>query len=529
MNLDWLYRLGSWNPQLVRELKGRLTPRSLNLTIFASLAVQALALFFHSTSLPTQYHTMNQYCTGKPQYEYSTPPCIKDVLGNPIVDWALWWSNLHQFLSWTLPFLMLLGGVYLLISDLGKEEKRGTLNFIRLSPQTSESILLGKVLGVPVVPYLALALTVPLHLWSAIAGQVNLFQVLGVYVVTVGVCTCFFVASLLYAFMGGFQGWVGALAVWFGYMPIVTIFMALSRSGDSTFVNRYPFLNQLAALAFVMITLAVAAFWLWTAVNRRFRNPNAGLLSKFQSYCATASFGVWLMFFTLRNRQVYESLLVDLTMMSVVMLFWMLVMIAAITPHRQTMLDWARYHHQTDPTNHTVRRSRLLTDLLLGERSPALLAIAINTAIFAVIGLVRIGLEQEMSIEDRGAALIGMGFAVMYVLICAAIAQLVLMAKSSKRASWAVGMILAFTFIPPALLGVMRISPTEFPIVWMLTPAAMFAAASNVASLSTVLCGFLAQITALGFLTRRLTGQLQQAGESEMKALMAADRTGASI
>ena len=56
-----------------------------------------------------------------------------------------------------------------MINDLAKEEQRGTLNFIRLSPQTEQSILFGKMLGVPSLVYLFIILSIPLHLWSGIA------------------------------------------------------------------------------------------------------------------------------------------------------------------------------------------------------------------------------------------------------------------------------------------------------------------------------------------------------------------------
>jgi ABC-type Na+ efflux pump permease subunit len=48
-------------------------------------------------------------------------------------------------------FIMLGVGTYMLISNLANEERRGTLNFIRLSPQSTLSVLGGKLLGVPIL------------------------------------------------------------------------------------------------------------------------------------------------------------------------------------------------------------------------------------------------------------------------------------------------------------------------------------------------------------------------------------------
>ena len=48
---------------------------------------------------------------------------------------------------------LLVMGTYLLIADLSREERRGTLNFIRMSPESAKNILLGKLLGVPILVY----------------------------------------------------------------------------------------------------------------------------------------------------------------------------------------------------------------------------------------------------------------------------------------------------------------------------------------------------------------------------------------
>jgi ABC-type Na+ efflux pump permease subunit len=75
-------------------------------------------------------------------------------------------------------FALIVIGTYLLISDLAHEERRGTLNFIRLSPQSPENILVGKLLGVPILLYLVAVLAVPLHLWAGLAAQISLMRIL---------------------------------------------------------------------------------------------------------------------------------------------------------------------------------------------------------------------------------------------------------------------------------------------------------------------------------------------------------------
>jgi hypothetical protein len=535
MTLDWLYQLSSWNPQLARELKGRLTPRVLGVEIAASLVLQGVVMLYCASTLPDVQDKVHQYCTGKSAYSYS--PVERQCLhaaGQVLINWKLWWTNLYYLLSWALPFVVLIAGVYLLIGDLGKEEKRGTLNFIRLSPQTSESILLGKVLGVPIVPYVAVLMAVPLHLLAAIAGGVPLGYVLSTYLLTVGICGCFFIGSLLFAFMGGFQGWIGAIAVLFGYNLVGSIFVLAARSSSSVegevrhfgLGHWYGLLigaELWMALPFLLVTFGMAIHWLWTAANRRFRNPNISILSKAQSYLATASFALWMIGFTVRDRGEYDPLTLDLTFVGMAGIAWVLLLVAALTPHRQTVLDWTRYRRQNLGQTKQAGRSQLLADLLWGEKSPALVAIAVNLAIVALPYVLRVVLEPNMGLKDPKVLLAGLVFGILYVLMCAAITQLMLMLKTNKRAAWAIGIIAAVTFLPPTVLGATMTYPTTFALAWMLAPASAIFAVWT-APLMEIFWGMLVQVSVLGLLTARLTRQMHKMGESEMKALLAAAR-----
>ena len=240
MTLNWLYSLSDWNPQVFRELKGRLKQRNVILTVLGSLATQLLVLLYFWLALPiskSKYAPYNPYNmpSGSDPQAY-----LYDALGNPLINWQLWWLHLFQVISWTLPFVLLIAGVYLLIGDLGKEERRGTLNFIRLSPQTSQSLLLGKLLGVPAVPYLAVLLALPLHGLAAIGGGVSIANVLSFYLLTATVCALFYNAAVLYALMGGFQGWVGAVFIWMNY----TFFFQLWQASSPLQIQWILHLNQ---------------------------------------------------------------------------------------------------------------------------------------------------------------------------------------------------------------------------------------------------------------------------------------------
>lgn len=131
-----LETIGNWNPQLFRELKGRFNFRKV--TIAASISILGQSLLVAIISAPSYTDS----------WEINSQKCF----------------NIFQSLNWILPIILVLGGAYMLIGDMAKEERRGTLNFIRLTPQPSQSVLIGKILGVPVLLYFAIALALPLHL-----------------------------------------------------------------------------------------------------------------------------------------------------------------------------------------------------------------------------------------------------------------------------------------------------------------------------------------------------------------------------
>ncbi|NJM96832.1 MAG: hypothetical protein HC800_06255 [Phormidesmis sp. RL_2_1] len=109
----WIAQLGTTNPQFLRECRGRLKPR----TVIASVGLSLILQFLLYISLAE--------------------------IGEPIeADEQL---VICRVLTWVIPYgLFVLGGYYI-VDDLAKEEKSGTLNFIRLSPRPAWEILLGKV------------------------------------------------------------------------------------------------------------------------------------------------------------------------------------------------------------------------------------------------------------------------------------------------------------------------------------------------------------------------------------------------
>lgn len=227
MSQLWTERLGDWNPQMVREFKRRLKPPNILIAVAISLIGQLLVLICFSSQIPTSLpmgeytHTItNRYCTGEANYDAEDTAyylCVRVTDGSIGINWQVWWNDVFVGLSIIGIFALLLNGTYLLIADLSKEDRHGTLNFLRLAPQSSVSILGGKMLGVPIVLYLMGFLALPLHLAAGLSGQIPLSLILAYYGVLGVSCLFFYSAALLFGlvcrWLGGFQAWLGSGAV----------------------------------------------------------------------------------------------------------------------------------------------------------------------------------------------------------------------------------------------------------------------------------------------------------------------------
>src|SRR4028118_1352066 len=178
MTLHLLDEIGNWNPQLFREIKGRLNRSNMAIVSALSLSAQLLPFMYFS---------------------------------------AMLWLGIFTFLSIFSVLALLVAGTYMLVSDLDKEERRGTLNFIRLSPQSAKTIFLGKILGVPILLYLATILAVPLHLYAGLAAQIPLNEILCFYTAVAASCALFYSSAMLFglttSWLGGFQPWLASATV----------------------------------------------------------------------------------------------------------------------------------------------------------------------------------------------------------------------------------------------------------------------------------------------------------------------------
>ncbi|MEH1943209.1 MAG: ABC transporter permease subunit [Nostoc sp.] len=539
MMLNLIDKIGDWNPQLFRELKGRLKFSNVAIAVTVSLLLQWVV--FSSYQL----------------HEFAD-----DNL------WQDGWEHIFLTLSVVFIFTLLVTGTYLLINDLAKEETRGTLNFIRLSPQSETSILIGKLLGVPSLIYLPILVAVPLHLWAGLSAKIAFSYILSYYAILAASCIFFYSAALLLGLFSHSFSSVQSLLALLGTGVVLTFLfttmvLALSDSinlNNSTawirLLSLWDIINYLfpklfhlsnisplknlqffylplgtsllSVVGFHLLNLGVCSYGILQVLKRCFRNPQASIISKKQSYLLVAFSQLMIWGFTLQNggnnytwdRQVGENYIL-LASYNFVLIFSL---IAVLSPHRQNVQDWARYRHQVVSSHKSAWH-----DLIWAEKSPALVAIAINLTIATIPWLVWISFTSVFDPNndqtwldnniDRFKVLLAIPLSISIMMIYATITQLILLLKTPKRSFWAIGTLSAAMFLPSIILQLIDISPFKYPTVWLFSTYPWIAIQYSGAT--TIFMAFLAELSVLALLNFQLTRQVRLAGESATKALLA--------
>ena len=79
---NFIEPLGNWNPQLLRELKGRLKPRNILLASAISMLGQLAIFIYCQAQLPNSINRIadvySKYCTGKPLSNSNELLCLPD-------------------------------------------------------------------------------------------------------------------------------------------------------------------------------------------------------------------------------------------------------------------------------------------------------------------------------------------------------------------------------------------------------------------------------------------------------------------
>jgi hypothetical protein len=546
-----------WNPQLFREIKGKLKTRNVLITAAVAVITQFLVVISLLGQLPKPeiagepyYSQQGRYGMGNGYGDSLT--YTKDLLNNWVINWQLLWLDLFIILSVISIFSLLIIGSYMLIADIVKEESQGTLNFIRLTPQSAGDILLGKILGAPILLYLGILSFVPLQLLAGLKAHIPLTLIFAFDAVIVFGCAFFYSLALLWSLINfpvsSFKPWLassllafflfvsaGALFhnsylisntpwdwLWMfhpgivlsylidtTYLPIHKInFVSTDNLGELLFYGQTLWTKASLGISFVILNFSLWTYWCWSVLKRRFHNPENTLISKTQSYWVTGWLVVIALGFTLQSTSVSQ-----LTDNFMALQLWLCILglglIAALSPHRQTLYDWARYRHQVSKNGKILWK-----ELIFGENSPSTVAIALNLA----LAIAYITPSIFLILHDyQQCTFLGFVLTASSILLYAVIAQLILTMKTRKRAAWSVITIISIMLVPPLSLSLAGIMPETLPQAWLLTfiPSVAIDYASIFAISFTILGQWLA-ISLVGF---QMIRKLRQAGASETKML----------
>ena len=540
--LNLIDKIGDWNPQLFRELKGRFKKTHVAIALFISIAPQVLILLL-------------QFDTDK----------------NDQVYLNFWkpdtWRMVFITFNMIFIFTLLVAGTYLIVNDLVKEERDGTLNFIRLSPQSEISIFTGKMLGVPALIHLMIAAAIPFHTFAGISANIPFSYILCFYLILIASCIFFYSVASLIAILEAVNFRMGKawfvsgailffliissswayfdihyLNVWFRiFSPIemnnylfVEVWSQFNNLGlkDLIIFNLPLGLNELSILGLFLVNYGLCIYWIWQGLIRCFRNPNATLLSKGKSYWFATNFNFIHLGFLMHGESTnQESFIAEIVYLYTWNIILFLVLFGMILPHRQAIQDWATFRLQKYPKNKYFFKSSLLSELILDEKSPGTLAIAINiliAAIFAITLTLIKGTAFYKSDALASAMLIAICivFLINLITIYASIAQLMLMLKNSKRGSLSMGTTAVAVTLPILIASILSFSISNTSdtdtTLWLFTIFFPFGFANTTAI--KVVSVFICQLAILALLNWYLIKQVKSLGESATKAMFSQDK-----
>jgi hypothetical protein len=446
MQSAFINALGNWNPQLLREFRGRLKSRSVLAAVSLSIIVQVIL-------------------------------CLGYLQDDSTILLSKQWLNLWTTLTWIFPYILFTLGSYYIVSDLTQEEKRGTLNFIRLSPRPAEEILVGKLLGVPILPYITVGLGIPLHCIAAFFAGISLQFMISYYLLLIAGCAFCYSVAMLYGLVGSRQKAfisqqattaVAAAAIafllfspvfmfwnigvtWTVFPPVAEIFSV----NDVRVYWAYSEINQnlMISHGFTLGNIAISIALLWSLLLRRFRQPYSTVISKRQSYLFLGYLEILALGFCLSPKLTINS--GDLTGASIVLFAFTVVLLLIITfgvcPQRQALLDWSRYP------------SKNWLSWVWADKSPALLSMGIHVLMANAILLpwtLIAGVGTQKPIETI-IAFIGVSN---ILLIYGVLIQQIQAANIRNPNIWVVGGLSVWLIVPPTILSLMGLLPKEIPV-----------------------------------------------------------------
>jgi hypothetical protein len=290
---------------------------------------------------------------------------------------------------------------------------------------------------------------------------------------------------------------------------------------------------------FGIIICAIASYWVWQALERRYLNPTCTVISKSQSYLLNcclqlgiAGFTIPLMFQTSGSYYLNRPPVVVCAIIDVIAL---LLFILMLLPSKQAIQDWSRYRRERTYLRRKLfwQREDLVRDLLTNEKSPAILAIAANlgiamicwlpTAIFALLYPVYV-VYHATNHGPGIRVLASLCLVASLLLVYAAIAHLGLFLKVRNQKLWIFAGLTGLMTLPVA--GAYLLSPGTpvngfASILLLFSPYALIITSKSIILAGgTILATFVAQLGLFAILTRQLQQKLQMSGQSQTKEFL---------
>ncbi|MDJ0697193.1 hypothetical protein [Mastigocoleus sp. MO_188.B34] len=117
----------------------------------------------------------------------------------------------------------------------------------------------------------------------------------------------------------------------------------------------------------------------------------------------------------------------------------------------------------------------------------------------------------------RFQAILYVGLFIVLMMVCATVAQIMLMLKTSKRHLWSIGSVAAIVFLPPIAFGIAQVNPHLTPFVWLFSSFPW--ATMGHSSTPLVLFALLFDVGILAFLNSYLSDQVKSVGQSETQEI----------
>ena len=326
------------------------------------------------------------------------------------------------------------------------------------------------------LPAILALCAVPLHVISGLLGGVSVLWLLSYYGVLAFGTAFVYTLALLFGFVGSasplgkqqalsaiafaglalvaitplFMGW-NAIATWWGFGSESSLYVEPYGGREPEPFLQWMYLpiadNLLVAHLFTIGNLAIGTLITWCVLLRTFRIPKATLLSKRISYIIVAYLNVLLWGF-FQNSLITEPDVRTLGYAGAAFAMNVaiaLILIFAIAPSRQTLIDWSRI------------KNKSIFSWVWNDNSPSVLSILISAAIAGALivpWILLVDRGQSVAILPAILASLSLGT---IVLIYATIVQLIFSSKLRAPFIWAVGTIATIAVVPPIFLGVLDV------------------------------------------------------------------------